>query len=178
MQISRIVREAANACQSFAGYQSRYFDFERRPGYRGWENWLTVDIGRRLNHKNVLAFHGYPTGRERFDLYVEGATPIAVEVKVNYLDQDEIQESGPERDLPPRVVSDAEKLNTLNPTTSRLLLVSTCFERSECRRAYKRLVAPSIARHFPNWEHEWRDCSDARNKGWNLLLALWKDGSN
>jgi hypothetical protein len=54
----RIVQSAKAACRSFAEYQDNFFDFARPHAWRGWENWLAVDIGRRLNIKTARPFKG------------------------------------------------------------------------------------------------------------------------
>jgi len=174
--LKRVVNEARAACLSFAAYKRQFFDFRRRPGYRGWENWLTVEIGRRLNTRSVLTFapyHGVKNGR-RLDLLVDSCNPkVAVEIKVNYLDDDEIRSWVPgDAGLPVRVLRDRNKLEGLPVEFSRLLLVSTCFDSHPGLIKYKGVVDRTLPIDFPGWRAEWYDCSNTKLEGWTLLLAL------
>jgi hypothetical protein len=51
--IKDIIRETLRACKSFSKCSDSFFDFEIRNGWLGWENWLTVDIFRWLDHQYV-----------------------------------------------------------------------------------------------------------------------------
>ncbi len=172
--VNHVVRAATAACRSFARYQSCYFQFDRRPGYRGWENWLTVEIARELHTRAILPFFEYPSGHQRLDLFAEDErAKLAVEIKVNYLDNREIEaraERGTE--FPDRILADRDKLDSLGAGVGRLLLVATCFESRDGLQTYPRLIQASLRRDFGFWRAQWRDCSRARDRGWNLLLAL------
>jgi hypothetical protein len=165
-----VIQAAAAACRSFAAYQSRFFRFDRRNGWRGWENWLTVDICRRLDSDDIHPFERYPTSRERrhFDIFVSGEPPLAVEIKVNYIDD---EEALGKKKLPDRVLDDREKLDSIKESMGRLILVSTCFESRNSAESYPARVAAAIASDFPHWHAEWHDCSVPGN-GSNKLLAL------
>lgn len=173
--VGRIVREAKSACLSFAGYQRHFFDFARRPGWAGWENWLTVEVGRRLNTPNVLPFYPYPKKQNRrlLDLFAcDRNSKVAVEIKVNYVDDHEIKKWKRRKvGLPDRVLEDRDKLQSLRGKISRLLLVSTCFESPNGLASYPDLIDSRLRQDFQRWRVEWHDCS-VPGKGWNLLLVL------
>jgi hypothetical protein len=140
----------------------------------GWENWLTVDITRRLNNALVLPFFPYPDAhlgaKRKLDLYIRAPVRLAVELKVNYIDDTEIEKSGDQRPLPDRVAQDAEKISVLDQTIGKLLLVSTCFESRPGLDAYQDLVSDDFARRFEHFWFRWYNCS--AGSGHNLLLAL------
>jgi hypothetical protein len=165
-----VIQAAAAACRSFAAYQHRFFRFDRRNGWRGWENWLTVDICRRLDSGNVHPFDRYPRSRERrhLDIFVSGETPLAVEIKINYIDD---KEALIKNKLPDRILDDRKKLDSIEGPMGRLILVSTCFESGNSAESYPARVAAAIASDFLHWHAEWHDCSVPGN-GSNKLLAL------
>jgi hypothetical protein len=168
----RIVHEAAAACRSFAAYQLRFFN--SRAGWRGWENWLTVDVCRRLNHKHVLPFHLYPDRKKKrhLDFFVRGDQQVAVEIKVNFIDDDEV---GSKIQLPNRILEDRDKLESLTPEIARLLIVSTCFDSDRGAQLYKSRLQAHLREAFQGWRASWHDCS-VKGDGWNLLLVLGKAG--
>jgi hypothetical protein len=172
---AEVLSAAESACRTFAACQKSFFNFERRTGWRGWENWLTVDIARRLNQETAVPFCRYLTSRERFDLAVFDGERIAyaIEIKTSYFDDAEIAELIPGEDgLPERVLRDRDKLDSLKSDIGRMILVSICFESSDGCRRYRRSVESKIHQDFRGWRATWRDCSVKRRQGWNLLLAL------
>ena len=177
MHVSKrtLILAAAKACKSFASSSERFFNFEKRRGWRGWENWLTVDITRRLNNNLVLPFYPYScvglNVKTTLDIYVDLPVRLAVEIKVNYIDDDEIANSEEHRSLPDRVFKDALKIAGLDRRIDKLLVISTCFESRPALEAYQNLVKDDLAQRFTSFQHRrWYDCS--AGTGHNLLLAL------
>ena len=173
---SRVIQKAVAACRSFAQFQNHFFDFEQSARWRGWENWLTVDICRRLNDKDVHPFSSYDgelNGKHMdFSIGVRSSLKVAVEIKVNYIDKDEAKQK---TELPDRVLNDRDKLNSCDKRISRLLLVSTCFQSRESMLCYRVNINPGLAKDFLGWSATWHDCS--MGNGYNLLLALiWIHG--
>lgn len=166
---NQVVSAARKACKSFAAFSPRFFDFESREAWLGWENWLTVEIARLLDNKLVRAFGQYPTGKQRFDLYINGPTQVAVEIKVNYITNGEAER--PNRPMPDRIVRDAKKLKKLKGSVSKLLLVATCFQSRKGLKAYRRAVQHDLEMRFGEFSYKWFNCSS--HDGHNLLLALW-----
>ena len=167
-----IVKAATESCELFARTQKRFF--EKRSGYQGWENWLTVEITRRLDDGKVIPFHQYGSGRVKMDIYIENTVPIAVEIKVNFIIQSEVARSmrdGGNRKLPAGVFADKEKINRLGSKVEKLIFVATCFDTKESLNKYKKLVRRDIEQRFKLFkQHQWYDCS--AGDGHNLLLAL------
>ena len=175
MHISKkhIVEAAIRSCKQFARSQVSFF--EERNGFLGWENWLTVDIARQLNDKNVIPFYQYPRRKSKLDIYVKKPFPIAVEIKTNYIDKKEVDWSKRHREgkrlLPERVYKDAKKINRLDPKTEKLLFVSTCFDTHKSLTEYKKLVQEDLKKRFKSFKcHRWHNCSVG--DGHNLLLEL------
>ena len=115
--VKELVRSAVQACKSFASCSSNFFDFDKREAFCGWENWLTVDITRRLNNKHVIPFCPYSEVKHRLkgklDLYIDSRPSMAVEIKVNYIDDTEIERWGADIGLPKRILKDAKKLRQI-----------------------------------------------------------------
>lgn len=166
--IDDVIRCAAESCRSFAACSDAFFNFERRKGWLGWENWLTVEIVRRLNSRLVLPFHPYPETGEKLDLYVCAPVDLAVEIKTNYITDLEAKRNP--RPMPGRVVADAAKVAGLGERTSKLLLVSTCFESEAGLAAYKACVARDLRDRFGQFQPRWDNCSCGT--GYNSLLSL------
>jgi hypothetical protein len=164
-----VVRAAVQACRSFAKCSPNFFNFEESANWRGWENWLTVEIARRLDSRCVLAFFAYPKKKLRLDLFVKG-NALAVEIKTNFITDREAAKEN--RTLPDRVVKDAKKMRALNAETGRLILVATIFDTREGLVAYKRTVNKDLAPTFVDYRVSWHDCSSG--EGHLLLLALIK----
>ena len=165
-----VVSCAAGACRSFARASAAFFNFEKRAAWLGWENWLSVEITRRLNSRFVLPFYAYPAACERLDLYVDVPVNLAVEIKTNYITDREARKRP--RPLPGRVVADARKIERLGTEVGKLLLVSTCFESKFGLKAYPECVAQHVLSRFGRFQATWHDCS--QGAGYNLLLALWQ----
>jgi len=176
-QLKRVVRAAKGACCCFASYQAKFFNFDRRPGWRGWENWLTVEVCRRLHARTVLAF--YRLDGRYLDLFVrEGDPEVGVEIKVNYVDdrENQIWAQKGTYGLPARILKDRDKLKGLPANITRLLLVSTCFESRATLDPYQKGIDASLGGDFQRWDAEWHDCSGHGDQGGNLLLALSRPG--
>src|SRR4051812_44818961 len=77
------VSGAVEACRSFAQCSGCFFT--RETAWRGWENWLTVEIVRCLNHPAVIPFARYPAKNGSMDIGVGNPLRLAVEIKVNYI---------------------------------------------------------------------------------------------
>jgi len=163
-----VVLAAREACTSFANCAPSYFNFECRDTWLGWENWLTVDIARRLNSRSVFPFYSYPRQNLRLDISVGLPVKIAVEIKTNYIDNDEA--SDPHRLMSSRVVKDAEKIRQLHRSIKKVILVSTFFESTDGLRAYSKCVKKDLAERFGAFRCSWHDCS--AGGGHNLLLVL------
>lgn len=177
--LRNVVCAAKDASCSFSQCSQYFFNFSKRPaGWAGWENWLTVEIVRRLRSDRVIPFYAYPKGTsskgKRLDIYVEPPRGLAVEIKVNYLDRGEIERSGKRRTLPDRVATDAQKLERLDNAVGRVLFVSTCFEAAEDLHAYPRLVQEDLDARFRGYRFRWYDCSSTG--GSILLLAMSTHG--
>lgn len=85
-----IIRTALDSCESFAQCSKSFFNFKNRNGWLGWENWLAVDIFRRLNSTSVIPFAPYSECKKKLtgkmDLFVRYPNKMAIEIKTNYLD--------------------------------------------------------------------------------------------
>jgi hypothetical protein len=172
-----LVLAARKSCQAFSTCSASFFDLTRRPNnWAGWENWLTVDIVRQLNCKEVLPFLVYPGSQQKLDLYIESPKKIAVEIKVNYLTDGEIDRSEGERPLPQRVENDIRKLASLPKSTGQVMLVATCFQSRRGLKVYPALVKNCInAPPFRRYSATWYECS--RKGGATSLLVLAKSVS-
>lgn len=93
--ITDIIYAALESCEAFADVSNNFFNFEKRKNaWRGWENWLTVDIIRKLNNKTVIPFAKYPKHNYSMDFGI-GEKPdiykIVVEIKTTYFTEDELE---------------------------------------------------------------------------------------
>jgi hypothetical protein len=163
-----VVSAAVGACRSFAECATCFFNFEKRQAWLGWENWLTIEIVRRLNSKLVLPFYSYPKRNLKLDIFIDDPLQIAVEVKTNYISDQEVK--NPHRLMSGRVMKDAEKMKHLDNTTGKLLLVSTFFESNEGLMAYPERVKRDLTNRFGLFQCRWHNCSSGG--GHNLLLVL------
>ena len=170
--IHDVIRCTAEACRSFAAFSDTFFNFDRRSAWLGWENWLTVEVARLLNNRLVLPFYPYPVTGEKLDLYIAEPADIAVEVKTNYITDREARRSP--RPMSGRVFADAGKIVNLGDRTSKLLLVSTCFDSRAGLHAYEACVGQDLKERFGQFQPQWHDCSNGT--GHNLLLSLWAPG--
>ncbi|HEY3968330.1 MAG TPA: hypothetical protein VGM05_27445 [Planctomycetaceae bacterium] len=163
-----VVSAAIAACSSFAECAKCFFNFERRSSWLGWENWLTIDIVRRLNSDHVLPFYPYSKQNLKLDLFVDAPIQIGVEIKTNYITDQEVKK--PHRLMSERVVKDARKMRRLGGSIEKLLLVSTFFESNAGVRAYPARVQNDLAKRFGQFHSRWHTCSTSC--GHNLLLVL------
>ena len=171
-----VVLSAVKACRGFARCSGSFFNFKKRSGgWRGWENWLTVDITRHLNDPHVLPFCRYSYEGQRLkgklDIYVEAPFRIAVEIKTSYIFDREIEAWGADITLTDGVFHDARKICKLEPKIGKLLLLSICFESRDALKKYRKRAECGLASSFKSFQyHRWYDCS--ASAGHNLLLAL------
>ena len=143
---------------------------ERRPNnWAGWENWLTVDIVRQLNDKSVLPFYSYPRSTQKLDIYIEKPRPLAVEIKVTYLTDNEATDH--KRLLTNRVAADAEKLTSLPNDIGRVLLLAACFESSMGRSRYTASDRSDLLQTYASYTSRWYNCS-SQSGGHIALLVL------
>lgn len=165
--IQRVVRSAEAACRSLSRCNN-FFNFDETDSWLGWENWLTIDIIRRLNHRSIVRFGRYPSGAGQSDILVRVKRPIAVEIKVNYVDDDEVEKWGRAgtRTLPERVVKDLRKLVGSIERGTCLMLVATGIESPRCGRVYKNLIDAYLKRDWGHWKRSWSIC------GRVLLLSM------
>ena len=154
-----IFRAACGACRSLSNCRN-FFNFDFSDSWLGWENWLTVEIVRRLDHASVIRFGKYPGSRERSDILVQGSSSVAVEIKVNFVDSKEIQEwkAAAAYALPNRVANDLRKLNRLGRRMNKLLLFAVAFESPKDHAAYRRLLATYLSSSCKAWSQRWRKC--------------------
>jgi hypothetical protein len=163
-----VVSAAIEACESFSECADWFFNFENSPSWLGWENWLTIDILRRLNSEHVRRFHPYSKQKLKLDLFVDAPIQIAVEIKTNYITDQEVIK--PRRLMSERVVKDARKMRRLGGAIEKLLLVSNFFESNAALRAYPKRVKNDLAKRFSQFQIRWHNCSSG--SGHSLLLVL------
>jgi hypothetical protein len=166
-----IVAAAIGACRSFAKYSPCFFNFQERAAWLGWENWLTVEIARRLDSLRVIPFFTYPKKRLRRDLFVRDDQLVAVEVKTNYITDKEASREN--RSLPDRVTKDVVKMRMLDGEIGKLILLATVLDSAQGLAAYKSAVKKDLAKTFVDFRPSWHDCSSG--KGHVLLLALFSN---
>ena len=160
------------SCSSFAICSSNFF--KNREGWRGWENWLTVDIARQINSDNIIPFAKYSECDSDInglmDLLVKTKHYfIAVEIKVNYWDDDEITKRYDAKDyisLPSRAVEDINKLKKAGPDVRKLFMMSIVFESGDGINKYRKIFNRNheVLRDM-NWK--FFNCGDH-----NLLLVI------
>ncbi len=173
--IKDIISAAVKSCKSFAKCSENFFGKEESNSSGGWENWLTVDIIRRLNSNKVRPFYGYSVlskkSKQEMDFYVKGPLQIAVEIKVNYIDSKDMAKG--KIVLPPRINKDFEKYKLLDKETYFLFLISTFLEYKKDLTKYKKLINSVLENRsadmkWLNWD--WYDCSIPNS--YNVLLAI------
>jgi hypothetical protein len=132
ISVKVIVTQAIGACRNFAEYEKRFFNFERRNGWTGWEDWLTVEILRRLNSKKAIAYGAYPKTKQKCDILVDPKR-VAVEIKVTYITKAEVKKWAKEgaHYISSRAADDAKKLQGLPEKTVKLLLFAAVFESAD-----------------------------------------------
>lgn len=159
IDIATIIRHAANACRSFAACERSFF--QNRNGWTGWENWLTVDIVRRLNSPSAVAFAGYESSKQKFDIFIESSN-IAVEIKVTYLDEKEVaaMEAEGSGRITSRLANDAKKLAAALGDNTGLLLLAAVFQNRSLATRYQKVVRNDLIstfHAFPN--SKWTSCN-------------------
>ena len=167
-----IAKHARQACLSFAAYEKRFFNFEKRNGWAGWENWLTIDILRRLNVTSAEPYAPYPNGKQRFDILVDEPR-IVVEIKVTYIDRAHVKkfELRGRGALSGRLTKDAKKVEAHTKDSVGLLMLAVAFEHADLIRPYKTLVNEDIKDNYSTFKtHRWFNCS--AEDGCVSLLAL------
>lgn len=175
--VKLIIQEAHAACQSFSACSKRFFNFEKRGGWAGWEDWLTVEIFRRLNSPSVIPFASYTNSSKKLDLRVENPR-IAVEIKVTYISDNEVTfwQEQRTRTLTDRLRCDAEKLSHEPDDVTKLLLLAIVFESSISAKKYRKLVRNDIEESYAEYpKRRWHDCSAA--DGFIHLLAMASDST-
>jgi hypothetical protein len=165
-----VIIAAQKACESLSRCRN-FFNFEENGSWRGWENWLTVDTVRRLNHKTVVRFGRYAKSATHSDIIVRGSPDMVVEIKVNYVDNSELDKWSKRgsHELPPRVIGDLDKLGRNGESAVRLMLVAIAFERKARQPEYKKLLKLQLKNTLGDWKKKWKEAGSI----W--LLALYKD---
>jgi hypothetical protein len=163
--IKSVIKAAADACKSLSQC-TNFFNSDETESWRGWENWLTVDIVRRLNSASVVRFGHYPSKSEKTDILVP--KKIAVEIKTNYVETSEVEAwiAKASYRLPDRVIRDLRKLNRLGKDMKRVLLFAIAFENPKDQAKYKRLLDQYLTSSWDAWEKQWHKCKTL------MLLAL------
>jgi hypothetical protein len=113
------------------------------------------------------------------DIYVRGSTQMVVEIKVNYIDEEEIPKfQKNKRVLPVRITDDLKKIKLIGEDPYFLLLVATVLESPESLRSYKEIVDRDLKKRFnrKEWTWEWYNCSDKKEGGYILLLVIKDEG--
>lgn len=145
--MENVIACAKAACRSFAKCSANFFNCE---SWLGWENWLTVDIVRRLDNPIVRPFHRYTKDAKKLDIYIDAPVDLAVEIKTNYITDLEAKKSP--RPMSRRVLKDAEKIMSWGKDVDRLLLVSTCFDSTVALRAYPECIARDLKRRLGSFK--------------------------
>ena len=105
------------------------------------------------------------------DFYVKGPLKIAVEIKVNYIDNKEIADAN--KPLPPRINKDFDKYELLDGKADFLLLISTFFESKEGFTKYIKHIDSELQERSDDMgllKWNWYDCSIQNS--YNALLAI------
>jgi hypothetical protein len=156
--INDIIRTTLNACNSFSLCSDSFFNFKMRSGWLGWENWLTVEIFRNLNNISVVPFAPYSmcdqnlTGK--MDLFVRYPNKIAIEIKTNYLDANDLGRNDQSTKLPDRILKDVRKLKRVCDDIYQLLLIAIVFELGDHlqNNLMMHFSENQIARTNMNWK--------------------------
>lgn len=180
VSMTRVIAVATKACKSFAACSNNFFYFDQTEAWRGWENWLTVEIVRRLNSKDIRPFCSYSnlgeSTKKKMDLYIDRPSKIAVEIKVNYISELEIDRWNKRKQgLPDRITDDLKKRELVDQKTYFLMLVSTVLESKQSCISYRKHINADLSERFNHMNWRWYDCSHARG-GWNMLLAISDSG--
>ena len=139
LYIKDVIQSAIKACEIFSPCLENFFNFELRHGYLGWENWLTVEIFRNLNSSAVVPFAPYSICKKSLpglmDLFVRYPNQIVVEIKTNYLDNDELGANSLK--LHSRIKDDISKMNKVGNSIYQLLILAIVFESQDGLEKYQ-----------------------------------------
>lgn len=171
ISITALINAAIKSCLSFAQCSNNFFGGD---SWRGWENWLTVDIARRINNQKITPFASYseckPNIKGKMDLLIKSPKNIAVEIKVNYWGDDDIERhDGKRKSLPDRAINDIKKLKQLGSDTLKVFLLSTVFESSNGLEKYRDKIFDPNQKCLKDLNWKRYDCSEG---GYNLLLVV------
>lgn len=164
-----VIEAAARSCKSLSSCEN-FFRFEHSDSWLGWENWLTVDIVRRLDHPDVVRFGAY-RGRLRSDITIVGRKSLAVEVKVSFVDRKEIvrwSNKHTVRKLPARALKDLAKLKMAS-STARLFLFAAALEDASDSLRYRKILRQHLKSDLHGWRSSWHECGSI------MLLALYQE---
>ena len=165
--IENVILAAADACKSLSQC-TNFFNFGKTDSWLGWENWLTVDIVRRLDSASVVRFGSYPSSSEKTDIFISGQNKMAVEIKANYVDTSEVASwnENARYKLPVRATKDLWKLNRLGKGMTRVFLFAIAFENPKDQTKYKELLDQYLTASWGSWTSQWHKCRTF------MLLAL------
>lgn len=139
LYIKDVIQSAIKACEIFSPCLEDFFNFELRSGYLGWENWLTVEMFRNLNSPAVIPFAPYSICEKSppgfMDLFVRYPNQIVVEIKTNYLDNDELGANSLK--LHSRIKDDISKMNKVGNSIYQLLILAIVFESQDGLEKYQ-----------------------------------------
>lgn len=172
--IKQVIFCAAQACFSFSHCTKTFFNFETRLGWLGWENWLTVDIFRRLNTCKAVPFAHYSDKNRKLDLLINDPE-IAIEIKTTYISSNEISKwsrRGSHK-ISKRFRDDASKLfsETQYTNATALLLLAAVFESDADLYKYIKLTQQDLDSSFCDFRNRrWYNCSSS--KGYIGLLVV------
>ncbi len=171
MSIRDILLSSIYALESFSKFAESFFENRDEDAWRGWENWLTVDILRRLNNKNNIIFYPYCycsdeiQDNTKMDIFNK-KNSICIEIKTNYLTDNEI---GEDINLHNRIVQDLDRLNRLDENQYfKLLIVGIVFDAIE---SINKFIEYFRGNQINNYNWRLYNCS-AKNGAPILLLAI------
>jgi len=170
ISIRKLIEAAIASCSAFTSCSYNFF--KNRDGWRGWENWLTVDITRQINSDKIIPFAQYsefkPNINSKMDILVTEPKPIAIEVKVSYWTNKEF-EGKKKILLPDNVVCDIRKLKKAGQNVRKVLFFSILFESADGLEKYYNLFNRE-QRLLKNMNWKFYDCSVSG--GHNILLVI------
>jgi hypothetical protein len=171
IKISEIREHAIDACRCFSEFEKRFFNFPKRQGWAGWENWFTIELVRRINSSNAIAFLSYPSSNKKFDISINNEK-IAIEIKVTYISKSEVVRWAKKKSkcLSSRLYDDAKKLRNLPSTTTKLLFLAAVFESNDLPMQYTTLVSKDVSHSYREFRSQWFDCSSGDGCIWLLVM--------
>jgi len=173
--ITQVVSSAVDSVKKFAKISNIFFNFEKRNGYLGWENWLTVEIFRKLNSSCVVPYAKYSCGKGNksnyMDLKVGGSASMAIEIKTNYLDQKEVNEMKGELSFPERINKDISKVKIEKSVAYRLILIAIVFDTLETRKKFESILKGNEDVYIKRMNWNYYNCS-VRGRGQIILLVI------